>query len=168
MPDSGERITNPITGERIVFQRTTDETGGECLLMDVELRPGGIIAGAPHRHPFEERFHVTDGRLVGWIAGEGTFSHIAGDKFVVPADTDHLVMNGAAALSRAQVEARPGKDFDRLLEVAFAFSSGRLSLGRKLAGLMLTQGVRVAVIPSAVQEKLLAAASSGNPRATAA
>lgn len=168
MPHSGERISNPITGERIVFQRTTAQTDGERLVMDVELRPGGVIAGAPHRHPFEERFHVTDGRLVGWIAGEGAFSHGAGERFVVPPDTDHLVMNGAAALSRAQVEARPGKDFDRLLEVAFAFSSGRLSLARQLAGLMLTQGVRVALIPGGVQERLMGALSSGEPRATAA
>jgi quercetin dioxygenase-like cupin family protein len=168
MPHPGERISNPITGERIVFMRTTDETGGECLLMDVELRPGGIIAGAPHRHPFEERFHVTDGRLVGWVAGEGAFSHGAGEKFVVPPDTDHLVMNGAATLSRAQVEARPGKDFDRLLEVAFAFSSGRVSLGRQLAGLMLTQGVRVAGIPSGLQERLMGALSPGASRAPAA
>ena len=168
MPHPGEKISNPITGERIVFQRTTDETDGERLVMDVELRPGGVIAGAPHRHPFEERFHVTDGRLVGWIAGQGTFSHVAGDKFVVPPDTDHLVMNGAAALSRAQVEAVPGKDFDRLLEVAFAFSSGRLSLGRRLAGLMLTQGVRVALIPSGVQERLMGALSPGASRAEAA
>jgi quercetin dioxygenase-like cupin family protein len=168
MPHPGERISNPITGERIVFQRTTGETGGECLLMDVELRPAGIIAGAPHRHPFEERFHVTDGRLIGWIAGQGTFSHGAGDRFVVAPDTDHLVMNGAAAVSRAQVEARPGKDFDRLLEVAFAFSRGRVSLAPRLARLLLTQGVRVAVLPSGLQERLLAALSSADPRAAAA
>jgi quercetin dioxygenase-like cupin family protein len=168
MPHPGERISNPITGERIVFVRTTQETEGECLLMDVELRPGGVIAGAPHRHPFEERFHVTDGRLVGWIAGEGTFSHRAGEKFVIPPNTDHLVMNGAATLSRAQVEARPGQDFDRLLEVAFAFSSGRLSVARQLAQLLLDQGVRVALLPDGVQEALLGALSPEEPRAAAA
>ena len=36
MPRPNQLIVNPITGERIVFRRTTRETDGECLLFDVE------------------------------------------------------------------------------------------------------------------------------------
>src|SRR4051812_43195773 len=128
MPRPNQRIVNPITGERIVFRRTTRETDGQCLLFEVELRPGGVIAGAPHHHPHEERFHVTQGRLAGWIAGQGTLSKVTGERFTVPSGVDHFICNGALGTTRASVEARPGGDFDRLLETAFEFSHGHLGL----------------------------------------
>ena len=162
MAHSGERIVNPITGERIVFVRPAQETDGECLLMDVELRPGGVIAGAPHRHPFTESFHVTQGRLAGWIAGEGTFSYTAGERFSIPPETDHLVFNAAPGLSRAQVEARPGGDFDLLLETAFDLSAGKRPRGlprlrgvSELARLMRDQKVMVAFVPDSVQQAVM-------------
>jgi quercetin dioxygenase-like cupin family protein len=160
VPRPGQRIVNPITGERIVFRRTTDETGGECVLFDVELRPGGVIAGAPHHHPHEERFHVTKGRLAGWIAGEGRISKVAGDRFVVPSGVDHFLFNGALGTTGAQVEARPGGAFDRLLEVAFEVSHGRLGRTDEMARLMLDQHVMASFVPDALQERLLAALSS--------
>jgi quercetin dioxygenase-like cupin family protein len=168
MPRPNQRIVNPITGERIVFRRTTQETDGECLLFDVELRPGGVIAGAPHHHPHEERFHVTQGRLAGWIAGQGTLSKVTGERFTVPSGVDHFICNGALGITRASVEARPGGDFDRLLETAFEFSHGRLGLAGELARLMRDQRVLVSLVPDAVQERLLSRLSSAAPRVPAA
>jgi quercetin dioxygenase-like cupin family protein len=168
MPRRDQRIVNPITGERIVFRRTTRETEGECLLFDVELRPGGVIAGAPHHHPHEERFHVTQGRLAGWIAGEGRLSKVAGERFTVPSGVDHFICNGALGITRATVEARPGGEFDRLLETAFEFSRGRLAATGELARLMRDQCVRVSLVPDAVQERLLSALSSAASRAPGA
>ena len=168
MPRPDQLIVNPITGERIVFRRTTAETDGECLLFDVELRPGGVIAGAPHHHPHEERFHVTQGRLAGWIAGQGRLSKVTGERFTVPSGVDHFICNGALGTTRATVEARPGGEFDRLLETAFEFSHGRLQLTGEVARLMHDQRVMVSFVPAAVQERLLAALSSAAPRARAA
>jgi quercetin dioxygenase-like cupin family protein len=168
MPRRDQRIVNPITGERIVFRRTTQETGGELLLFDVELRPGGIIAGAPHRHPHEERFHVTRGRLTGWIAGQGRLSKVTGERFTVPSGVDHLIFNGAPGTTRATVEARPGGDFDLLLETAFELSHGRLGMTGRVARLMRDQQVMVSFVPEAVQEALLSAASSVASRGPAA
>jgi quercetin dioxygenase-like cupin family protein len=165
MPRRDQRIVNPITGERIVFRRTTRETDGECLLFDVELRPGGVIAGAPHHHPHEERFHVTSGRLAGWIAGEGRLSKVAGERFTVPSGVDHFICNGALGITRATVEARPGGEFDRLLETAFELSRGRLGAAGEVARLMCDQRVRVSLVPDAVQARLLSALSSAAPRA---
>jgi quercetin dioxygenase-like cupin family protein len=168
MPHRDQRIVNPITGERIVFRRTTRETDGECLLFDVELRPGGVIAGAPHHHPHEERFHVTQGRLAGWIAGQGPLSKVTGERFTVPSGVDHFICNGALGITRATVEARPGGEFDRLLETAFALSHGRLGVAGELARLMHDQRVMVSLVPDAVQERLLSALSSAAPHAPAA
>ena len=168
MPRPDQLIVNPITGERIVFRRTTAETDGECLLFDVELRPGGVIAGAPHHHPHEERFHVTQGRLAGWIAGQGRLSKVTGERFTVPSGVDHFICNGALGTTRASVEARPGGDFDRLLETAFEFSHGRLRLTGEVARLMHDQRVMVSFVPAAVQERLLSRLSSAAPRVPAA
>ena len=168
MPRPNQLIVNPITGERIVFRRTTRETDGECLLFDVELRPGGVIAGAPHHHPHEERFHVTQGRLAGWIAGQGRLSRVAGERFTVPSGVDHFICNGALGTTRASVEARPGGEFDRLLETAFDVSHGRLGLAGELARLMRDQRVMVSFVPDAVQERLLSSLSSAAPRGPAA
>jgi quercetin dioxygenase-like cupin family protein len=160
MPRSGQRIVNPVTGERIVFRTTAQETGGDVLRFDVELRPGGVIAGAPHHHPHEERFHVTQGRLAGWIAGEGALAKRAGERFVVPSGVDHFIFNGAAGTTRAEVEAVPGGDFDRLLETAFEVSSGRVRRLRELARLMRDQRVMISLLPDSVQDALLGAAAT--------
>jgi quercetin dioxygenase-like cupin family protein len=156
MPRSGQRITNPLTGERIVFRHT----GAEVLRFDVELRPGGVIAGAPHHHPHEERFHVTEGRLAGWIAGVGRITKAAGERFTVPSGVDHFLCNGAVGTTRAEVEAVPGGNFDRLLETAFEVSSGRVRRLPELARLMRDQGVKVSVIPDSLQDALLGAAAT--------
>ena len=168
VPRSGQRITNPITGERIVFGRTTRQTDGESLAFDVELRPGAVIAGAPHHHPHEERFRVTQGRLVGWVAGQGRISKGPGESFVVPSHADHVVANGALATSRAEVEAVPGGDFDRLLETAFELSHGRLRKAGEVARLMREQQVRISLVPDSLQERLMGAFSSVASRGRAA
>lgn len=155
MARAGERISNPVTGEAILFH----DTEGETLRFDVELRPGGVIAGAPHNHPFEERFHVTAGRLAGWIEGEGSFSKTAGERFVVPPGVDHLVLNGALTTTRAEVQARPAGGFDRLLEEAFAVLSGRVAHAGATARLMREQGVRVSLVPRAAQEAVMSVVS---------
>jgi len=168
VPHSGQRITNPITGERIVFRRTTRQTDGESLVFDVELRPGAVIAGAPHHHPHEERFLVTQGRLVGWIAGQGRISKGPGERFVVPSQADHVVANGALGRSRAEVEAVPGGDFDHLLETAFDLSHGRMRRAREVARLMREQRVRISLVPDSLQERLMGSLSSVAPRGRAA
>ena len=160
MPRPGEKIVNPITGERIVFRRRARETDGEALVFDVELRPGGVIAGPPHHHPFSETFHVTSGRLAGWIAREGLVSKAAGERFTVPAERDHVVFNGALGWTRAQVEVRPALEFERLLESAFALSTGRLNEAPRVARLMRDQRVLVSLVPEGVQTALLSLAAT--------
>jgi quercetin dioxygenase-like cupin family protein len=137
MPRPGQWIHNPITGEHILFHRTSDETEGELVEFDVVLRPGGVISGFPHRHRHPEAFHVTSGRFTGWIAGQGFFTAVPGDRVKVPANTDHIVGNGGLTSARARVEVRPAYHFDRFLETVFALSSGQSPPGRgRLRGMV--------------------------------
>jgi hypothetical protein len=55
-------IENPATGERIVFRRTTDETGGELLEMD-DFWALPDHRTPEHSHPeMEESWEVVSGR----------------------------------------------------------------------------------------------------------
>src|SRR5256714_11238557 len=63
MIHAGDTIENPVTGERIVFNKTSAETGGEAVEIEVYVRPGGVVAAA-HVHPHQtERFEVISGRI---------------------------------------------------------------------------------------------------------
>src|SRR5881628_1993896 len=60
---AGDSIVNPVTGERLVFELTSHDTGGEYTLFDTYVEPGGAVASA-HVHPYQtEIFTVMAGRL---------------------------------------------------------------------------------------------------------
>lgn len=164
MPEPGQLISNPITGERIVFRRTTAQTGGERLEFDVQLRPGGVIAGFPHRHPQTEHFHVTSGRLAGWIEGRGAVSYKAGDRFTIQSNLDHLLGNGAVGRTRARVVVRPAGRFDEFFETVFELSAGRRPLGltrfaatRRALALAREIHLTPSVVPQSLQRRLVGA-----------
>ena len=41
---AGDSIVNPVTGERLVFELTSHDTGGEYTLFDTFVEPGGAVA----------------------------------------------------------------------------------------------------------------------------
>src|SRR5207247_883321 len=62
MARQGDALENPVTGERIVFGRTTADSGGAVLSFAYFLPAGGSVPLA-HVHPRqEERFEVVSGR----------------------------------------------------------------------------------------------------------
>ncbi len=50
MSKAGDVIENPVTGERAVIRIGTEESGGEFLLVDLFVSPGGAVIGE-HVHP---------------------------------------------------------------------------------------------------------------------
>ena len=54
----GDRLENPVTGEVLIFHRTSEETDGESVLVETIVRPDGFVAAA-HVHP------LPDGALRG-------------------------------------------------------------------------------------------------------
>jgi hypothetical protein len=65
MSKAGDVYENPVTGERGVARIGTEETGGELLVVDLYIRPGGAVMGE-HLHPaIEERFTVSNKRMRG-------------------------------------------------------------------------------------------------------
>lgn len=61
MIHKGDRLENPVTGDVLVFHRTSEETNGESMLVETIVRPHGFVAAA-HVHPLQtERFEVLEG-----------------------------------------------------------------------------------------------------------
>jgi mannose-6-phosphate isomerase-like protein (cupin superfamily) len=122
----GERIENPVTGERIVWRATSRETGGELLAFDFWLRPGGSVPLA-HVHPRqEERFLIVAGRArirVGWrklVLGPG-------EEVVVSPGTVHRLWNAGADELHAIIEFRPAGRLEQGFEQLFGLArDGRL------------------------------------------
>jgi quercetin dioxygenase-like cupin family protein len=115
MAYSGQTISNPVSGERITFLQTSDDTRGELLEFELELTPDGHVPGA-HVHPAqEERFHVLEGTMK-FRRGLRRVVAQAGDTVIVPAGTVHRFANAGDGVARCRVEVVPALDMEHLLE----------------------------------------------------
>ncbi len=111
----GQRLYNPVSGERIRFLRTAAESAGELLEFELELSPDGHVPGA-HVHPEqEERFHVLEGTMK-FRLGLRTIVAEAGETVVVPAGRVHRFANAGDGPARAIVEVEPALEMEQLLE----------------------------------------------------
>jgi mannose-6-phosphate isomerase-like protein (cupin superfamily)/uncharacterized protein YndB with AHSA1/START domain len=113
MARAGDILENPATGERITFEETAAESGGERLRFRWEFTPKGVVA-QEHLHPGqEERHEVIAGRL-GLVADGVELVLGPGDAFAVPAGTPHrLVAYGPV---HARIELRPALRQELLIE----------------------------------------------------
>ena len=92
MINAGDTIVNPVTGERIVFHKTSASTGGECVEIEVFVQPGGVVAAA-HVHPYQtERFEILGG-TIGMKVGRKKIEARYGDVLTVEPGTAHKFWN---------------------------------------------------------------------------
>jgi quercetin dioxygenase-like cupin family protein len=139
----GDTLENPVTGEVLVFHRTSAETGGESVLVETIVRPDGFVAAA-HVHPFQtERFEVLEG-VLGLRIGERQLVARPGDVAVVPPGTPHRFWNAGERLARFLCEVRPALQFESLIETMFTLAAEGKTNRRGLPN-----PVRLAVIAQA-------------------
>ena len=121
MIHAGDTIENPITGERIVFNKTSAETNGEAVEIEVYVRPGGVVAAA-HVHPYQtERFEVISGRI-GMKLGRRKLEAGPNDIVVIEPGTPHKFWNAGDEELRFVTVIRPALQFERLLETMFGLA----------------------------------------------
>lgn len=119
---AGDTIENPVTGERVVFLKTAAETGGEAVVVETYVRPGGFVA-ARHVHPHQdEHFRVVSG-TVGFRAGRERLELGAGESVTVPAGTPHKFWNASDVEARFVCEVRPALQFEQLLATMYALAA---------------------------------------------
>src|SRR5215831_16901602 len=118
---TGTVIENPVTGERIVFRKTSQDTGGEAVVIETYVQPHGFVAAA-HVHPSqEERFEVLAG-TVGFKVGREKKVVGPGQRITVPAGTPHRFWNAGDTVAHFVCEVRPALQFESLLETMFALA----------------------------------------------
>ena len=94
MAKAGDIIENPLTGERITFLKTTQETNGELLRFEDVLPPGFFLP--EHFHPRqEERHEVLSGTLRGRVGGQ-EHDYAEGERVVGPAGVPHAWRNSSS------------------------------------------------------------------------
>jgi quercetin dioxygenase-like cupin family protein len=118
----GDTIENPVTGERLVFRKTSRETGGQAVVIETFVQPNGFVAAA-HVHPSqEERFEVLRGS-VGFKVGRKKLVAGPGQRVTVPAGTPHKFWNAGDEEAHFVCEVRPALQFESLLETMFALAA---------------------------------------------
>src|SRR5918911_2754514 len=122
MIQAGDSIQNPITGERLVFRKTSRETGGRAVVIETFVQPNGFVAAA-HVHPSqEERFEILRGS-VGFKIGRKELVAGPGQRITVPAGTPHKFWNAGDDEAHFVCEVRPALQFESLLETMFALAA---------------------------------------------
>jgi quercetin dioxygenase-like cupin family protein len=118
----GDRLENPITGEVLVFHRTSEETGGESVLVETIVRPDGFVAAA-HVHPYQtEHFEVLEG-LLGLRVGDKELVAKPGNVVTVAPGTPHRFWNAGESQARFLCEVRPALQFESLIETMFTLAA---------------------------------------------
>jgi mannose-6-phosphate isomerase-like protein (cupin superfamily) len=130
MAYTGQTLENPASGERITFRRTSADTDGELLAIDLELPAGRRVPGGQHIHPRqEERFEVLEGTM-RFKLGRRRVVAGPGEVVVVPAGQKHDFANVGDGDALVRVEVRPALRMERLFESAVGLAEeGRTFLG---------------------------------------
>jgi len=124
---AGDVIENPVTGERITFVRTSEQTGGALAELDLQLSPQAFLAAEHIHRSQEEKFRVLEGHVLLRSGGEETISG-PDETVTVPAGTPHswAPQGGAGALVR--ITFTPGAGIEDFFDEFFRLArEGRVN-----------------------------------------
>ena len=128
-------LDNPVTGERLVFRRTTADTNGEALEYELVFKPQGFVV-QEHLHPHQsERHEVIAGELGLCLPG-GKQVLRAGDAVDVPAATPHRLFAVGDERVHALFELRPALRSEELLRRFFRLAQEGKVNAKGMPGLL--------------------------------
>ena len=109
-------IENPLTGERVTFLTTAEETNGEYVRIRNETSAGaqGVVM---HYHlAYTETFEVLEGTLDMCVGTKDNHLVLAGgESAFVPLNTAHRFWNSGAEPVVFEVEIRPARNFEKAI-----------------------------------------------------
>jgi quercetin dioxygenase-like cupin family protein len=121
MLKAGDVLENPVTGERAVVRVGSGESGGELLVADLYVRPGGAVMGE-HFHPaMEESFAVVRGRLGYRLEGREDVAG-PGERLHLPHGAVHDWWNAGEEEAQVLIEISPGARFEEMISNAFGLA----------------------------------------------
>jgi mannose-6-phosphate isomerase-like protein (cupin superfamily) len=135
-PNSLDAISDPVTGQSIVFrERTTSRVACDLLVRD-----GGFVPPHVHRSQWE-RFEGVSGQLRFRI-GLRRRTLSAGDVLVVPPGTPHGLRNVGPGIAHFRIELTPPRRGEEGLRALFGLQrDGRVHVTRFSARPLLQIGV---------------------------
>jgi quercetin dioxygenase-like cupin family protein len=131
MANTGDKIVNARTGQRMIFTKTTAETNGTQL--EIECFSPPTNAKEPeHIHPYQEnRFRIISGQLSFSINGKLQIAY-PGQTISIPKNTAHCFWNSGDAEAHYMQDFFPALKIDELFETFFALArDGQLSRNGK-------------------------------------
>lgn len=97
-PDSDPALPHyGVAGDNYTILLTGADTNGRYGLIDMHIPPGG--GPKPHRHDFEEMFHLLDGEIEFTFRGE-KITVRAGETINIPARAPHFFQNASGRDAR--------------------------------------------------------------------
>jgi quercetin dioxygenase-like cupin family protein len=119
---SGDVLQHPVTGERVVWRKVSEDTDGALLQADLFFAPGGGVA-AEHIHPSqEERFQVLAGTLQ--LRNNGQEQTLrAGQVAVVPPGQPHALWNAGEEEVHVLADVRPALRTEVFFETFFGLAT---------------------------------------------
>jgi mannose-6-phosphate isomerase-like protein (cupin superfamily) len=120
------RFYHPIQRDSATFLETSEESGGERTLVEIEVAPRG--GNSLHRHnSFSERFEAVEGVLTVHVDGRDV-RLVPGDAATAPIGSLHRFRNETGAPVTARIELRPGNlGFERAIQIAYGLAEDGLA-----------------------------------------
>ncbi|MGR6964392.1 cupin domain-containing protein [Geodermatophilus sp. URMC 61] len=115
---AGQVMENRNSGERFLWRRTTAQTLGRSIAVEVQVAPGGA-APLAHRHPgAAERFEILAGRIALRVGERGQV--LRSGRVTVPAGAAHAWWNVGDEDARILVEFEPALHLEGVFRSSLA------------------------------------------------
>jgi quercetin dioxygenase-like cupin family protein len=119
---AGEIYENRVQGDRFFVREGGEDTGGERLVGDLYIRPGGAIAGK-HVHSYiTERYEVVAGTVGFHVAGRDELARL-GEPVEVPPGAVHAWWNAGEDEAHVLVDVRPAERFELMVQNLYGLAN---------------------------------------------
>lgn len=120
-PDEDDNLPHVgLVGDTYTVLLSGEQTAGRYTLIDMHVPPGG--GPPPHRHDFEEMFHVLEGEIEATFRGEKSTVR-TGETISIPANAPHSFMNASDRPARLLCMCSPSGQEEFFMEVGVPVAS---------------------------------------------
>jgi quercetin dioxygenase-like cupin family protein len=132
---AGEVYVNPASGERAIVVLGTDETKGDRLVVDLHLRPKGVMLGR-HYHPaIHEQFRVLHGSVAFTLNGKESKA-AEGESVDIPPGTLHDFWNPDTKEAVVRVSVQPAARFVEMIKNGFSLAQDGKTDAKGMPGML--------------------------------
>jgi quercetin dioxygenase-like cupin family protein len=121
MARAGDTLENPVTGQRLIFRKTTGDTGGSLLEVESVYTKPSPSRPPTHYHPRQEEiFEVLSGRInVAVVGKERTLGE--GETLTIPPGVPHEMWTTEAGV-RLNWQTRPAMKTEAFFETVWSLA----------------------------------------------